>query len=158
MPESPQPILFWPGMAIHLFPQPPPTQPQLSPRTAPPPPRTQPIYLRAFIFPSLCEQWPTQWRKTGCEEGGKKKKILSGNMQKCEKVDAGCPGNGSEVISKRWWKSMSCARQAGTSVLRKIRKSGGLMEGRMRRKGWRDKEICRVENTFFCSEGLLRCF
>lgn len=72
-------------------------------------------------------------------------------MQKCEKVDAGCPGNGSEVISKRWWKSMSCARQAGTSVLRKIRKSGGLKERRRRRrKGWRDKEICRgVENIFF---------
>jgi len=26
---------------------------------------------------------------------------LSGNMQNCEKVDAGCPGNSSEVISKR---------------------------------------------------------
>lgn len=55
----------------------------------------------------------------------KQEKTLSGNMQKCEKVDVGCPGNGSEVISKHWWKSMSCARQAGTSVLRKIRKKGG---------------------------------
>ncbi|KAK5598577.1 hypothetical protein CRENBAI_007955 [Crenichthys baileyi] len=36
MPESPQPILFWPGMAIHLSPQLPPTQLQQSPHIQPP--------------------------------------------------------------------------------------------------------------------------
>lgn len=50
---------------------------------------------------------------------------------------------------------MSCARQAGTSVLRKIRKRGGRRRRRRREEeDWKDKEKCRRTEIrfFFLSE------
>lgn len=132
MPEYPRPWLLSPGIAIHLCALPllisPTTHPLLSTSLFqhPPPHAASPSRAIASLPGSICH--PRLLRAaadTVKEKKKKQEKTLSGNMQKCEKVDAGCPGNGSEVISKHWWKSMSCARQAGTSVLRKIRKKGG---------------------------------
>lgn len=87
MPECAEPCLLLPGMAIHL-----------SHAHTPSPmlhlnPVLSPLHLRAFVFLSLSEllQWKNKKDRLG--EGG------GGHMQKCAKVDAGRPGNGSEVIS-----------------------------------------------------------
>lgn len=130
MPEYPRPWLLSPGIAIHLCALPllisPTTHPLLSTSLFqhPPPHAASPSRAIASLPGSICHPRLLRAAADTVKEK-KQEKTLSGNMQKCEKVDAGCPGNGSEVISKHWWKSMSCARQAGTSVLRKIRKKGG---------------------------------
>ncbi|CAB1458281.1 unnamed protein product [Pleuronectes platessa] len=68
------------------------------PSSSSPSPAIAPI-PESICHPIALRATADAMRKEGERE--RERENLGGNMQKCKKVDAGCPGNCSEVISKR---------------------------------------------------------